>query len=133
MFHPLDDQCPTLTVVNELRLQGWSGEPVTTVVDRDNVASKRYDSTEAVKYKPYFQVLYSIDKCLPLTSCVPSRQPGKFYKILLRGGRVEPYLSDKAYTPILNEMLHKRGKPLLALEDEPKPKPQPPPGAGARR
>ena len=79
-----------------------------------------------MRWKPYFQVLCCIEKCLPLTSCVPSQQPGKFYNILLRGGAVEPYLGDKHYTRVLNEILAKKGEPLVAVEDEPR-APLPPP------
>ena len=76
---------PTLGVIWALLHKGWNGENRTTIVDARNVHLKWCDTREAVRFKPYFQVLYSVDTTLPLTSCIPSQQPVKYYRLLLRG------------------------------------------------
>ena len=104
-YHPLDDRCPTLCITAQVKKEGWTDYKRTMVVTAENVGKKECDGREAVKWKPYFQVLLAVDRCLPLTSAIPSQQPQKFYKILLRGGTAEPYRSDKEYTVVLNEIL----------------------------
>ena len=113
----MDPNCPTLCITWALRNAGWTPFKKTMIVKADNVAKKECDGREAVKWKFYFQVLWIIDKILPLTSSVPSQQPIKFYKFLLRGVPVEPYLTDQQYTLVLNDVLKKKGKPLVPLED----------------
>jgi len=115
-FHPLDDACPTLCVLHALRHDSWVPKRHTIVTTTTNVHLKEYDDRVLVKFKPYYQVLYCIDKTLPLTTAIPSQQPVKFYKLLLRGQQVLPYLTDKEYTLALNKVLHKGKKDLVPLE-----------------
>ena len=122
----MDDMCPTLCITHELKSLGWRALQKHAVVTTANVHQKICDGREAIRWKPYFQVLYSVDQCLPLTSKIPSGQPQKFYKILLRGERAEPGLSDKEYTVILNAILKKKGKPPVPADP---PLPLPPPFA----
>jgi len=117
--HVLDENCPTLSVIYQIRDEGWRGRPVTTIVDTENVLQKRYDTRQARRWKPYYQALHAIDRCLPLTSCLPSHQPGKYYKLLLRGIPTEPYLGNEHYAIALHEAEAKMGKPPLALDDDP--------------
>jgi len=117
--HPLASDCPTMCVVWSLQHDGWSSENNLVVARPDNVGAKIFDGRLQTKFKPYYQVLYSVDKTLPLTSAIPSREPVKFYKLLLRGVQTEPGLSDKEYTRDLNIVLKKHKKELLPLEDVP--------------
>ena len=120
----LDDRCPTLCVVHQLTKDGWRGHNKTTIVNASNVAMKIYDTRVATRWKPYFQSLIAVNRTLPLTSSIPSGQPGKFYKLLLAGVRAEPYMGGPHYTLAVNDILKKKGKlplPLenVALKDEP--------------
>ena len=72
------------------------------------------DDREAVKMKSYFIVLVELERCMPLTTHIPSDQPILFYDLLLAGRRVEPGLGHKQY------LVLKRGEitPLPLVDKE---------------
>ena len=64
------------------------------------------DGREASHMKSYFIVLWEIDRCLPLTSYIPSDEPILFYDLLLEGLNVQPGLGHQHYLAL------KRGEEL---------------------
>jgi len=116
-FNVLDDKCPVLALIYHLQSKGWissSGRIVHRTVDPGP-----FDAKEAIKFRQYYQVLAVLDRCLPLTTEVPSRQCIGFYKCLLRGLRVEPDQSAKHYTLVINSDNRKKGHmaEVLPVED----------------
>ena len=69
----------------------------------DTLAIGNMDGREAPRMRCYYQVLHELARCLPLTSGIPSQEPMSFYKLLLRGVRVEPCLGNATYLPLYNE------------------------------
>ena len=61
---------------------------------------QEFDVREPLRFKPYLLVLVELERCLRLTSAVPSREPLKFYHLLLLGVRVQPGLGHKHYLAI---------------------------------
>ena len=112
----LDKDCPTLAVILHLGRNGWRS--VSSLVEHRDTDQESYDGSSAHSKKPYFQVLASLDRCLPLTDHIPSRQPLSFYKCLLAGKRVDPHQGDKAYTLALKDAELVESLAGLALEDE---------------
>ena len=110
--HPVTDfRCPTLTILLELHGRGF--RPVTgTVVHKENAIGDM-DGREAIRMKAYFIVLLQLDRCLPLTSNIPSDQPILFHKLLLNCQRAEPGLGEAGYLAI-----SRGGGPPLAITDE---------------
>lgn len=51
--------------------------------------------------KAYYIVLVELERCMPLASCIPSDEPIAFYKLLLAGHTVEPYLGNPHYIAML--------------------------------
>ena len=115
----LDDKCPTLAIIYHLKGKGWI--PEKALQDHTTPQIGRFDCVEATKFKNYFQVLAVLERCLPLTSHIPSRQCMAFYRCLLRGLRVEPGDTAKSYTLVINADKRRRGQmtELLPLEDIP--------------
>ena len=108
-----DKRCPTLTVMYALHDMGW--RPSGGRVVHGSAAIGDMDAREATKMKSYFIVLVEIDRCLLLTSQIPSDEPIAFYDCLLEGLRVEPGLGNAHYLAL------KRGtepRPLPPLEDD---------------
>ena len=112
----MDDACPTAALVWALRRQGWRG--IEALCHHRNLDVGIFDSIEAVKMKAYYQALYKLHRCLPLCSGdLPSRQPIRFYKLLLAGVAAEPGLGAKAYQAINDRESERAGKPLAPLAD----------------
>jgi len=117
-YHPLDNRCPTVVVVMHLIRAGWT--MVKALVDHTTVDVGNCDSRQSVRMKPYYQACLSIQKCLPLTSHMPSQEVCRYYECLMRGIRAEPGQADRNYLFLLNESRKKRLLlPLPPLEDEP--------------
>jgi len=118
-FNVLDDACPTLSIIYHLKAKGWVGEKARQVHRTSAIA--KFGQVEATKFKAYYQVLAVLDRCLPLTSYIPSRQCINFYKCLLRGLEVLPDRSSKDYQIVINKDKRKRGTiiDLLPVEDAP--------------
>ena len=110
----LDSRTPCLVLLGELYRRGW--KPSEGRVVHETAAISLMDGREAVKMKPYYHVLLEVVRCFPLTSEIPSDEPLLFYKLLLDGVHVEPYLGNPAYAAI------KAGDPLpepaAEIEDE---------------
>ena len=68
----MDQKCPVLAVIGHLRGQGWraGNRPMVHTTESELV----YDAVEAPKFRSYFQCLCVIERTLPLTSRLPSRQ-----------------------------------------------------------
>ena len=105
-FAVLDDRCPTLAVIAHNRKNGWISVP-RSIVHTDATIGQFY-SAEAIKWKVYHQCLAVIDKTMALTTVMPSREVVAYYKLLLRGVRVEAGRPNKEYLELLNTS--KRGK-----------------------
>ena len=111
--HALTDmKCPTLPILAECYRRGW--RPADQLVTHHSLDIGLMDSRLAVRMKAYYIVLLELPRCLPLTSEIPSNQPILFYRLLLQGRPVEPFLGQQAYLAI------QRGRePLVAppIED----------------
>ena len=91
----MDPRCPTLSLAWALTKDGWEARD--RFVEHTVAAKGVFDSCDAVKLKSYYQVVLTLPKCLPLCDKIPSREPVRFYKLLLRGKRAVPGLADKEY------------------------------------
>ena len=111
----MDERCPTAAVAWALREQGWRG--IEQKCDHVTTEIAFFDSTAAVKMKAYYQALYKLPRCLALTSHMPSRQPIRFYRLLLAGIRAEPGCDAKEYKAICDREEERCGKPMGALLD----------------
>ena len=101
----LDDRCPTLAIVHHNINKGW--RPVDGKVTHTSTAIGAFDGAEAIKWKPHHQCLAIMDKVMPLTSSLPSRQLVNYYRLLLRGVPAEAGESNKTYTLALNQQKRK--------------------------
>ena len=115
----LDPKCPTLVITAYLRKQGWTS--AAHAVTHETLAIADFDGVEAIKRKFYYQAVVALSRCLPLTSCLPSREPQNYYKLLLRGLKAEPGEPAKTYQAILDSDSVKKGRAPepLAVEDKP--------------
>jgi hypothetical protein len=77
-----------------------------------------FDSFSAVKMKAYYQALYHLPLVLPLTSRMPSRQPIRYYRLLLAGKPAEPDEGNAAYEALCDGWETGDGKALLTIADE---------------
>ena len=99
-IHPITDlKCPTLCLMSELYRLGWT--PAKHTVEHNSVVCGEFDSREAVRMKTYYMVLLQIRRCMPLSSRIPSNQPIGYYRLLLEGRSVEPYLGQPEYQRLL--------------------------------
>jgi len=112
----MDPKCPCLTVIFYLKNRGW--RPVDRAVIHDSTDIGEMDGAEAIKFRSYFQCLVVVDRVMPLTSRLPSREPVPYYRLLLSGTAAEPGWPAKDLQLILNGVLRKRGKKteLLPIE-----------------
>jgi len=122
-YGPLDKKCPTWVVVWYVIDAGW--KPVKALCDHATSQIAEFDHRIAVRMKPYYQCLLAIDRCILLTSHLPSQEPGHYYELLLRGVKAEPGLRDKDYIVMLNTERGKKQRLPLPL-----PPPSPPDDAG---
>ena len=120
----LDDNCPTIAIAWKLKREKWRG--VERLCKHETAAVGIFDSYPAVKMKTYYQVLLKLRECLRLSTVVPSRQPILYYRLLLAGQRVEPYLGQVVYLPLWNGLVQAGRVPDLPLEP-PSPSDLPPP------
>jgi len=79
----LSPQCPTYCLQVALRRKGYLDAD--KKCDHRVLAPGEFDCFPATKMKPYLQCLVSLPKTLPLTSHMPSRQPMRYYRLLLAG------------------------------------------------
>jgi len=120
-FHALDDRCPTLDIFYRLKHRGW--QPLESAsVTHTTPAIGPMDGRVALRMKAYYQVLYTIDDCMPLASSIPSQEPISFYQLLLRGKPAEPGLGDKHYIVELNADRKARGKLPVPLPPDEEPR-----------
>lgn len=98
-IHPVTDlRCPALLMLKALRRLGWA--PKRNRIIHDSTVPGPMDGREAIRMKPYYVVLIEIERCLPLTTDIPSDQPILFYKLLLQGVNIEPNLGHAHYLAI---------------------------------
>ena len=120
----MDSRCPALALVNHLLHIGWKA--VDRRVAHTTLAVGDFDGRAAIRQKTYFQVVASLDRCLPNTSSVPSRECISFYRLLLLGHKAEPGGSDASYMMVLNaerlrETKNKRLEPVPIAVPAPDP------------
>ena len=101
----LDQACPVLCVIHYLKNRGWVPVNHPMIHDTPNVG--RFDGTEAIRYRGYFQCLVALERTFPLTSRLPSREPVAYYRLLLAG-----QAAAKELQLALNAQLRKKGKKL---------------------
>lgn len=94
-----DPRCPVLTILTELKRRGW--QAAGRSIQHIHTIIGPFDGREAIRMKSYFVVLLEIERCLPLTSMIPSDQPILYYKLLLNGKNVEPGLGNNAYRALI--------------------------------
>jgi len=113
----LHDKCPVLSLIMHLKSKGWIAD--SGKQNHTDVVPGPFDCVEAVKFRQYYQTLAVLERCLPLTSNIPSRQPIAFYRCLLQGLKVLPNESAKHYQLVINAHLRKHGKivEVLPVED----------------
>ena len=113
----LDETCPTLPIFWALKRRGW------ILVDRrcehKDARVGGVDAYESTRMKTYWQCVLCLEKCLTLTSVLPSRQPIHFYKCLLNGLRVEPNQGHAHYLAILNEQAVRAGRDVIEDDGPP--------------
>ena len=113
--HPVTDfKCPTLYILTELYRRGW--RPTLETVVHKKAIIDFMDGREAVRMKAYFIVLVELPRCIALTSSIPSDQPIAFYRLLLRGTKVEPGLGNPHYIAMFKDT--ERPMPIEAPIDE---------------
>ena len=88
-----DPRCPTLKLLFELHIRKWKFVYETVLHDSATVGNM--DGRESCRMKKYYMVLLQIDRCIGLTSQIPSDEYVIFYELLLAGIKVEPGLSLK--------------------------------------
>ena len=71
-----------------------------------------------MKWKPYHQCLTRLGRTLELTTSMPSREYVGYYKLLLRGVKVEAGQTNKAYAVLLNEAKKHRYEELEPIPVE---------------
>ena len=98
-FDFTNPQCPTLLIIFELHKRGWRLQIGETVV-HNSARIGKMDGRESFRMKKYFMVLIQIERCITLTSSIPSDWYVLFYELLLAGHRVEPGLGNKRYREI---------------------------------
>ena len=85
-----------------------------------------YDGREHPRQKYYLQALLRLKDTLPLAhGRLPSIEFVAFYKLLLRGVKVRPGLTNKEYVVKFNEAKGTTNKMVLALKDTDDPDPRP--------
>jgi len=110
-----DPRCSTLILRTYLKSLGWVGEP--RKVDHTKPDLAIYDNFESVRMKSYLQAVLQLSNCLKLSSHVPSRQPIRYYRLLLGGVRTEPGLGVKAYMALCDDHHKRTGKALVPVGD----------------
>jgi len=116
----LDATCPAICVRFALLEQGWT--PLGAAVDHVHVPledqPREFDGRVAVKQKWYYQVLYDLQRCFPLSGgSIPSNEPILFYRLLLRGDRAEAGHSNRSYIVQWNRKRDMDANDLVPLED----------------
>jgi len=120
-----DKHCPTLVLVWYLNQKGWT--PVKALCDHATSEITEYDNRQSTRMRPYYLALVSINMCIPLTSHMPSQEPGSYYELLLKGIKAEPGQKHTEYMVLMNEFRRKKAKlpiplpppsPPLPLEDD---------------
>jgi hypothetical protein len=115
-----DEACPVLSILWYLQSQGWKYASRKMVHTPANVGTLICDGRTPIRHKLYFMVLCRLRDRLRQSSSIPSDQSQLYYRILLLGKHVEPYLSKDLYEAMLG------GKSNIAAlpapeDDEPAP------------
>ena len=123
-----DSRFPTACLMWLLSDRGWL--PVDHGVTHTKVLpvtdKPEFDGREAAKHKFYLQTLLDLKRCLGLAGgALPSQQPLTFYRLLLRGEAVLPFLGNKHYVTLWNQGKGIKKRDLLPIEDGPAPVPLP--------
>ena len=82
------------------------------------LAITEFDDFYATKMKYYFQCLLVLKRILPLTSHLPSRQPIRYYRLLLAGKKADPDLGSQMYMTMLKAAEETGGKPMIPIQDD---------------
>ena len=110
----MDANCPTAVLCWSLKKKGWTA--VDHKCDHVTAAITDFDAYEAVKMKTYYQALRMLPTCLGLTTHLPSRQPIRYYQLLMAGEKVEPGLGAAHYLTLFKNA-SKAGKVIEPLAD----------------
>ena len=114
-----DASAPTVSVLRDLRRQGWQQNPAgRTVHDRTSLENntRLCDSRGGVSIKFYVQCLLDLPKSLSLTPTLPSNECQAFFKCILSGYATVPGLGAEHYLDLLSR---KGSVELPALADVP--------------
>ena len=76
-----DPRCPLLVLRHALDNEGWVPVQNHTTHTDANKGTKEYYGKEAMKLRPYYQVILSLDRSFRFCSRIPSTQPVKFYEL----------------------------------------------------
>jgi hypothetical protein len=122
-----DESCPVLMILWHLERAGWRCNNKTYVHTRENMNVRICESRDTMRHKLYYMVLCRLEDRLRQSSCIPSNQVQLYYRLLLQGKHVEPYLPLASYIQLLGgaSKLLPLPAPEAGLEG-PLPPPEPP-------
>ena len=113
------DRVPTLMLANQLIKTKWMSMQYTVRHDRiplQDTPPCEFDSREAVRMKYYYMCVVQLERVLPLAGGVmPSQEPIMYYRLLLRGERVDAGQSSKHLTLQWNRDKKTKAKDILPL------------------
>jgi hypothetical protein len=108
---PLTDvTCPCMSIINGLVSVGWI--PIDGKVVHD-ATQRNFDGRNLASNKLYLQCCLQIDDVMRQNETMVSQQPQSYYKLMLRGGKVDANLGDKDYKELLGQ------EQLAIANDEP--------------
>ena len=97
----MNENYPTIAVLHHLLSQGWVQDLDADVIHRRDTP-RCLSLKQAGPKKFYFQCLLALDRVLGLVDEMLSNQPQSYYRCLLAGHAVMPWLGDREYKRILN-------------------------------
>ena len=101
-----DEKVPVLMLIWYLQREGYRQINKTVIHTLENINAKIVDCRGPFRKKLYLMVICRLAHFLNMTSCIPSDQTQLFYRLLLEGKRIEPYLPLETYV----EMSGGKGK-----------------------
>ena len=124
-----DEHCPSLLLLWHLQQGGWTYCRQKVVHTLDNIGVKVLDGRDPIRRKSYLQVLVRLQHILQddkLATSIPSDEPQLFYRLLLKGHKVEPKLGNEHYKALLDQQdLLAPNEGMPALDEVPLPEPLP--------
>ena len=115
-----DESYPVRCLIHILQDAGWHpvARSVVHVEQLRDGSHLPYDGREHPAQRHYFQALVNLQTTLPLAhGRLPSNEYVAFYKLLLRGIKTQPGLTNREYVLAWNQAKGTTNKTMLALPD----------------